>query len=816
MRFTLLAIFVLYSSQLLAQRPTKFQWSEDANQRGSTVELIRAAEGEYISLLESEEGVFIMSGGVILRIPGQEIRADSVKINPATGEVYASGGVTVDDGVQVVEGTEFIYDSRLKQGVLYGAKSNYEPIYLLGESFDILSEDVFRARAAFFSTCAADNPHYYFKASKLYLTEDQQFVAINAIYYVGHVPLFYLPVLFQTDFGTGINTSYGNNSSQGHFLQNTYFMGTLNVLDNKVFDRAKLMADFYQYSGLFAGAHLIRDGEFFNYDIEIGLADYKKRTTLSNGLTSNQILQTDGTRKVEKETWHRAKVQTEVKWNSSFQQDWHSGIYLQLESSSHPNFEDEFLRRLEAPAGTIDALTRNTPILAGTGNRNLNWKFIYNDDWGNNHLNVTVSRTLAFYEFSDNSRFLPTYALEPSLSYSRRDQILSPSGYFGGLWNDISFSGKFERYYSSGDNSKNLMTNSVQNNLTMFFPFTSWLSLQPVVGYGAQNQYAAKSDTATEAEALRQSFQFLFYSNSLKAGVPELHSIIGHRVKYVFEEGTPDPTFGNIPDHLVDFKLRSDWESLGFTEAYTARDMREYPYVFPERFRWSNLVLKTGLYYDFIRGFDANNFGIRKRKYYHFSTISLDNKLQYLVNYDKWGTNQLSIGYQFGGIKVPLIKSISEIKTSLEWYHDYIDVRQNKLFFNWSGEFWLHRYWFLSIGSRSSADEMERYRSGSANYVSLWQDLLNGLNFFDSASQKNTVFNLQSFYAELEHDLHRWTFKIGFSADRRTILYGSQLRDRASYYEKTVYFSFYLNDFPGFGIDRNELYRFNPADSGAI
>jgi hypothetical protein len=61
-------------------------------------------------------------------------------------------------------------------------------------------------------------PHYYFKAKKLWIYKNNEIAAISAIYYVGQTPVFYWPLLLQSDTGTGVVTQYGNNITRGHFL----------------------------------------------------------------------------------------------------------------------------------------------------------------------------------------------------------------------------------------------------------------------------------------------------------------------------------------------------------------------------------------------------------------------------------------------------------------------------------------------------------------------------------------------------------------------------------------------------------------------
>ena len=73
---------------------------------------------------------------------------------------------------------------------------------------------------------------------------------------------------------------------------------------------------------------------------------------------------------------------------------------------------------------------------------------------------------------------------------------------------------------------------------------------------------------------------------------------------------------------------------------------------------------------------------------------------------------------------------------------------------------------------------------------------------------------MESFFASIEHDVHKWVLRLTFSSKRRTIYTGSYMRDRVSFLEQTVYLSFTLKDLGGAGLPYTEVYRYNPMDTG--
>ena len=73
---------------------------------------------------------------------------------------------------------------------------------------------------------------------------------------------------------------------------------------------------------------------------------------------------------------------------------------------------------------------------------------------------------------------------------------------------------------------------------------------------------------------------------------------------------------------------------------------------------------------------------------------------------------------------------------------------------------------------------------------------------------------MESFFASIEHDLHKWLLRLSFASQRRTIFTGTYLRDRTSFLEQTVFISFTLKDLGGLGLPYTEVYRYNPTDAG--
>ncbi|HNA78853.1 MAG TPA: hypothetical protein PKY99_05350, partial [Turneriella sp.] len=264
-----------------------------------SIEIIRASEAEYVTVGEGDEGIFILRGGIIVRSGTSYLRAETVKINTKTGEIFGEGKVSFEAEDNRLTGEKFYYDNKHDAGVVYSANATADPFFLKGSVIKQVESNRYIARDAYFTTCNEKYPHYYFKAKKLWLYKNNELAAMSAIYYVGQTPVFYWPLLLQSDTGTGVITQYGNNPTRGHFLQNTWnFSNPLSQGSSWQPQQGKLMFDWYEKTGYLFGTVLRRDGQDLKYNFDTAISNFKARrtTTDSTGGTvvTNQVLQPDG------------------------------------------------------------------------------------------------------------------------------------------------------------------------------------------------------------------------------------------------------------------------------------------------------------------------------------------------------------------------------------------------------------------------------------------------------------------------------------------------------------------------------------------
>jgi len=798
-----------------------------------SLEIIRAAEAEYVTVnvgeVKGEEAIFILRGGIIVRSGKNFLRAETVKINTKTGEIFGEGQVSLESTGARLQGEKFYYENKTDSGVVYSSYAAAEPFFLSGSVIKQIEARHYIARDAFFTSCDEKYPHYYFKAKKLWLYKSNELAALSAIYYVGQTPIFYWPLLLQTEGGTGIVTQYGVNPTRGQFLQNTWsFSNPFSTDSAWQPQKGKLIFDWYEKVGYMFGSNLRRDTDFLKYNIDFSVANYKARrtTTDTDGstLVTNQVLKADGTYGLEQYFWYKIKADARSNFLRSSKNDTVTSAYVRFEQYKHRNFELEFGERYE-PDLTLNAIYRprfNQLNFAGGA---LNWETGITHVNKDTQISLRVQRVLGWYQAAKDadSKYLPLFDIAPDFSLANRMYLLKGGdGFFKGIMNRIQFNSAYRQdYIFQAENGvpasvplKSFLRNEGFDQISFYFTFLPWLSVIPSIGAGVLHGYTDLNDTLLQRELARQSYGYLFTEDTLRLGYPILYAQGIYKRRYSFLDRGSDLTFGHERAHAITTSIISDLNPYALLSVTATRDLRPYPNQIGERDRWSDLLGRAQADFDFIRGFTVNMYGLNQRKYNHFNGIGFVDSSAYSIQFDRMNTNDFQFYYRIGGYKLAFMRELMLFKITSTYRHNFINLAESNIRLGFETDIMLHDFWRLRFAINSLADQFERYQSSHPAYVNFFDDALRSLNPFDPNARSGRVMNLESIFASIEHDLHRWLLRVSFSSTRKTIYTGAYLRDRTSFMEQTVFISFMLKDISGFGLPYTEVYRYNPTDAG--
>ena len=131
---------------------------------------------------------------------------DSTKIVVATGDTVILRDPSADDADDFVARGSIRYDMETGEGITREFSTSVmsgQRLYVTAESGTVFNDTTMvGARRVFFhdadfTYCDHDEPHFHFTARDIKFVSEQVVVGRNAILYIGEVPVFWLPFMFQ-------------------------------------------------------------------------------------------------------------------------------------------------------------------------------------------------------------------------------------------------------------------------------------------------------------------------------------------------------------------------------------------------------------------------------------------------------------------------------------------------------------------------------------------------------------------------------------------------------------------------------------------
>ncbi len=202
--FLFILFFRLVSSALVEAAETPIQVHGDAV--------------EYFHTEQKVEGI----GHVLIDYENVKLSADKITVYTATKVAVAEGNVTLVQKGSTFTGQRAEYDFAKKVGNVSQMSAVIEPSYFgKAKSIEKLSENHYRARDSYITTCCGDSPFYRIQAQQVDIYPNEKVVAKNAVMYVKNVPILFIPyfVTYFIDFKRfPAQLTPGKNKEWGAFL----------------------------------------------------------------------------------------------------------------------------------------------------------------------------------------------------------------------------------------------------------------------------------------------------------------------------------------------------------------------------------------------------------------------------------------------------------------------------------------------------------------------------------------------------------------------------------------------------------------------
>ena len=224
-------------------------FAQEKNRTVITIENARSTQ--YEKDKETGNDVILLSGDVKVSVEkgGSKnvISADEIKYDRVSEMMYAVGNVSLEQttsssGGMNVTATSLMFNTSTLEGIFDDGRvvqTKTDAINLPAGSTLIVASDIFGRsesntiafKDGVLTFCDDEDPHWKIKASRIWLLPGGEFAFVNALLFVGPVPVFYFPAFYYPNDELVFNPVFGYRAREGYFIQTTTYLFGRKPLD---------------------------------------------------------------------------------------------------------------------------------------------------------------------------------------------------------------------------------------------------------------------------------------------------------------------------------------------------------------------------------------------------------------------------------------------------------------------------------------------------------------------------------------------------------------------------------------------------------
>ena len=156
------------------------------------VEITSSGETTY------ENGVATARDNVAIHIGDTDIYGDFAQYNSRTHEVSVEGHVRIYRDVSIYVAERGVYNIDTKQIRTNNVRTDYHPYFLSGQNVTETSANMYRVEDATFTTDDSPRPDFHLHARTVRVYENDHVVFQNVTMYIGKIPVFWWPYMYQS------------------------------------------------------------------------------------------------------------------------------------------------------------------------------------------------------------------------------------------------------------------------------------------------------------------------------------------------------------------------------------------------------------------------------------------------------------------------------------------------------------------------------------------------------------------------------------------------------------------------------------------
>ena len=145
-----------------------------------------------------ENGLATARDNVAIHIGDTDIYSDFAQYNSQKHEVFVEGHVRIYRDVNLYVGERAVYNIDTKQIRAEEMRSQYDPYFVSGTKISSISENAYLVQNGMFTTHDTPDPSFHLRAHTVRVYENNYVVFQNVTFYVGRVPIFWWPYVYQS------------------------------------------------------------------------------------------------------------------------------------------------------------------------------------------------------------------------------------------------------------------------------------------------------------------------------------------------------------------------------------------------------------------------------------------------------------------------------------------------------------------------------------------------------------------------------------------------------------------------------------------
>ena len=199
MRGAFFVLFALTSQVVLGQTATDHQLA------GQPIEINATGGTNY------ENGIATARDNVAIHIGDTDIYGDRAEYNTETHDIHVFGNVRIYRGTEVYVGERGTYNTETKKISADQLRTMNVPFFVGGEQLSPIDKDGKLILNGTFTTHDSAEPDFRLRARRVRIYEGDRVILRDVTFYVGKVPVFYWPYLYQSlddDFNFLITPAY--------------------------------------------------------------------------------------------------------------------------------------------------------------------------------------------------------------------------------------------------------------------------------------------------------------------------------------------------------------------------------------------------------------------------------------------------------------------------------------------------------------------------------------------------------------------------------------------------------------------------------